>query len=166
MTRYGATAMARHAKKNPTEVLRSLREAHPTASEDKIFKDWFEIVRNDDELTIAALRHTFQNIWTSLERDSNPPTPLRPITTLSERIQRQREKDELSKCAKAQVIKAVLSLSSVMPNGRTLYRNTGLEIGTLSGDYAIIAKKVGKALVGSVIKTDAALQKLIAAGRK
>ncbi len=153
-SRTGAASMARHARKNPTEVMVSLIEADPTASFDRIFKQWWDIVKADDDYYEAIGFHAGTNIWASLTRKRPEPKPSK--TTQNARATEKNEQV-------ARVVQKVLSrltLDFVMPNGKRLADCTGIEVSKFGGVFSVIGKKAGNRIVGDVFTTDEQIQKV------
>ena len=107
--RQGSAAVRRTSQANPMELLVSLIEPDPTADIERLFRRWFEEVRGDDEYLMAALRHTFTNLFSALERDKRSNAPLQD--------DRQRRINVAR--AKNKVVSHIL-LNMLLPNGKSL----------------------------------------------
>lgn len=148
--RTGASGMARRGRKNPTEIMVNLIEADPTAAFDRIFKQWWEIVKADDDYHEAIGFHAGTNIWASLTR--NKPPQRRP--GMKEIAERQAQIEAVA----SKVANKVLTLNFVMPNGHKLGECTGTEVVKFGGVFTAIGKKAGKQLVGKVFTSDKQIQ--------
>lgn len=149
--RTGASGMARRARKNPTEVMVNLIEADPTAAFDRIFKQWWEIVKADDDYHEAIGFHAGTNIWASLTRHRKAPSS--PLTS-QQKAAYQAEIEAKTE----QVLSRVLTLNFIMPNGHKLADCTGIEVAKFGGIFTAIGKKAGKQLVGKVFTSDKQIQ--------
>jgi len=143
----GAAAVRRSAKKNPVEALVSLIDGDPTADVERLFRKWLEIVRDDEELLIPALRHCFTNIFSSLEagrrrnRQMNLKAATEDLQAHNERqIQRVKAQQQTAK-SMANVIMEIILLDLKLPNGKLLRDATFKDCASAGGWYAKVAKR-------------------------
>lgn len=134
-SRTGAAAMSRVARKNPTELLRQMREADRTASPEHLFRKWCDIVRDDDDYLSAALHHAFTNINTTLERDENKTPP-----TAKQTAERRASEQAKVSALKERVAKIVL-MNIMLPTGKLLRESTFADCKKAGGWFAKVAAK-------------------------
>jgi hypothetical protein len=138
----GAAAVSRVAQRNPMEVLTSLVEGDPTAGADRLFRSWLDIVREDEDLFIPALRHTFTNMLSCLDRDKRRGT-VRAVPVAAQR--------QLVEQVKERVVQVIL-MNLTLPSGKLLRDSTFKECASAGGFFARISKQgkpnqvVGKTL--------------------
>lgn len=149
----GAAAVSRVARQNPMELLVSLVEGDPSADADRMFNKWKKIVMADDDLLIPALRHTFTNMLTAIDRDRRRNSPRTYRTFSSETVQR-----EVRQVVADVVQMALMNLT--LPNGKLLRDAKFKDCAKAGGWFAKIAK-MGKPdqVVGRTI-SEAQLRKV------
>ena len=149
--RQGAAYTRRISTKNPMEILVGLIEGNPTADASQLFDEWIPIIREDDALLEAALRHTFANLYNALKR---PPKRKgrHPTQTVEQR------QEQVAKSAK--LIVQVMLMNITLPSGKKLAEATFKECAEAGGWFARVAKK-GKPseIVGRVL-TEQDLRKI------
>lgn len=149
--RQGAAYTRRTSTKNPMEILVGLIEGNPTADASQLFDEWIPIIREDDALLEAALRHTFANLYNALKR---PPKRKagRPTQTVEQR------QEQVAKSAK--LIVQVMLMNITLPSGKKLAEATFKECREAGGWFTKVAMK-GKPseIVGRVL-TEQDLRKI------
>lgn len=141
----GAAAVARIAQKNPMELLIQLIEGDPTADADRLFRKWLDAVRDDEDLLVPALRHTFTNMLSCVDRDKRRGK-LRTVHG-GTAAQRQAAVEQV----KERVVNVIL-MNLTLPSGKLLRDATFKECAAAGGFFARVSKQgkpnqvVGKAL--------------------
>lgn len=145
-SRTGAAATRRRSKKNPMEVLVGLVEADPTADQDRLFGQWWKKIRGDDEQIEAVARHSFTNMLTAIERGSRKP---------KQRTAEDMEQERRAIGALVNLVKNVVLMDIVLPNGKKLRDCTFAECSAAGGWFKLVATK-GKPseLVGKVLSEE------------
>src|SRR5690242_12946432 len=110
--KQGSAVVRRVAQKNPMELLVSLIDDDPTADNERLFRKWLMVVREDDDYLIPALRHTFTNMVTVLDRDRRAAAPYK---TGRKALKPQ----EIAKSVKNQVA-AIILMNLTLPSGKLL----------------------------------------------
>lgn len=146
-TRQGSAAMMRSAHTNPMEILARLVEASPRASDEILFLQWAEAMKKDDDLLLAALRHTFTNLRSALTRSA----VLRERQSPEQRqVENAKIKAEVSK--KVDAVKSIVLLNLLLPNGKAARYSTFADAGRAGGFWTKVSK-LGKPqqIIGQVV---------------
>lgn len=131
--RTGSAAVSRVAQKNPMEVLISLIEDDPTADADRLFGQWLKQVREDEDLLLPALRHTFTNMLSCLDRDRRRQKPRALATS------RQVERAETVERAK-NIIVSHIFMNMALPGGKLLRDARFKDCAAAGGWFSRVAK--------------------------
>lgn len=144
--RTGSAAMSRMARKNPMELLVSLIEDDPTASDGIIFRKWSEIVRGDDDYLAASLQHAFTNMMKAAERHKRKPQKAKPSPKeVAARVARMSKR-----------IDQIIMMKIMVPGAnKPVEECTFAELARAPGWYAKVAK-LGKPnqIVGKVLSEE------------
>ena len=143
--------MLRTAKKNPEQLLAEIKSGDPTAGIDRLFKDWWAVVLDDDDYLLAVGRHSFHNMLASLDRD-----------TRRARDQRRRIKAEYRAAINLgkDRIRTVVLMDLQLPSGKKLRDATFAECGAAGGWFKVLATKGKPSQVVGKVLTEQDLQKL------
>jgi hypothetical protein len=144
--RTGAAFLARNMQANPREIVTQLIEQYPGATKDDLFGHFRDLIAEDANYQRAVDWYFFTNMHDYLVTSRNRDTSR----------SQQRHQAKVDKI-KQDVIRKVLSLAFVMPNGKCLGECTGFEAAKVGGIFAQIGKKAGNRLVGKVF-TDKQIQ--------
>lgn len=142
--KQGSAVVRRVAQKSPLELLVSLIEDDPTADNERLFRKWLVEVRGDDEYLTAALRHTFTNMVSALDRDRRAKSPYKAAMAAM-------LPQEIARGIKDQVA-AVILLNLTLPSGKLLRDATFKECYEAGGWFIKVSRAgkpsdvVGKAL--------------------
>jgi len=144
----GAATLARRAKKNPIELMVSLREGDPSGARDRILKRWVREIKSDDDYTNAALIYAAAVIWANVTRTSGQRKPRGRKTRI---LQLARDKADAVK--RAQRIARGLLMNTVLSTGKMLRDATFKECAAEGGWLLAISKR-GKPhqIVGETLK--------------
>lgn len=148
--RTGSAAVSRVAQKNPMEILISLIEDDPTADADRLFSHWSHIIRDDEDLLTPALRHTFTNMLSCLDRDRRRSRQ-RPTIAASQNVA---EREAMKEQAKTVIVQTIL-MNLALPDGKLLRDAKFKDCAKAGGWFSRIAK-MGKpdAVVGRTLSEE------------
>lgn len=136
--RTGAAVIARIAQRNPLEILARFREEYPNATAELLFLKWAEMIRDDDDLLGAVLRHTFTNLLTAVER-SRRSGSTQFGSNRGARAATPTEVRGRAEEVKQRVTRVVL-LNLMLPNGKALRYSTFADCASAGGWLANVAK--------------------------
>ena len=146
-SRTGAATTRRLAKSNLLELLVAIKENEPQLSKHETYIKWrAEIIDNPEDVD-AALLYCFANFWEAVTR-VRPPR--RPFPT---KLQREKQIAEV----RDKIIRKVIGLAFIMPDGRALANWTGSECVKYGGQFTRMGEQAGQKTIGIAFKTDAAL---------
>lgn len=147
----GSAVVRRTGLKSPMELLVSLIDDDPTADNERLFRKWLDTVREDEDYFIPALRHTFTNLMSSLDRDRRARAPYKP---------QQATTKVLAGSIKNQVAQIIL-LNMTLPSGKLLRDATFKECYEAGGWFIKVSRQ-GKPnqIVGKTMTEDK-LRKLL-----
>jgi hypothetical protein len=151
-TRQGAARMGRRSSKSPLELLQRLVDGDPNASRSRVLKNWLKEVRADDAYIEAVELYAFDNLWNSVTRKRD--VVRRPTPSAEDKVALRKWREERIASIHEQVVEKVLTLSFVMPNGRSLADCSGTEVAKVGGIFAAIGKRAGKRLVREAFTDD------------
>ena len=148
--RSGAAAIAQGAQANPRELVAKLIEDNPTASIDVLFRKFRKMITDREDYQLAIDPYFFINAHTYL--------------TTTRNVKRDPPGARAAEIAalKSTIVRRVLSLDFVMPNGKQLAECTFDEVRKLGREFAKLAK-LGQAheLVGAVFKNERSLREAL-----
>lgn len=147
MSRTGAAASRRLAKKSPMQLLVDIIDGDPTADHRRLFRTWWDRIQSDDQFMEAVALHAFTNMFAALERDKNKSAPVKP----KEAIEAERK----AVAALVSQVRNVVLLDLKLPNGKKLRNSTFAECSAAGGWFKMVATK-GKPsqVVGAVLTED------------
>lgn len=147
-TTTGASFIARHMQANPREIVVQVLEQYAGATKDEQFAQFRALIADDESYQKAVDWYFFTNMHDYLTTSRG--THRSP----EDHAQRAAQVEKI----KEDVIRKVLSLAFVMPNGKCLGKCTGTEVAKFGGIFTAIGKKAGKQLVGKVFTNDKQIQ--------
>ncbi len=150
--------------KLPNDLLHDLLLAYPKASEKEIFEHFVARIKDSPACDDVILRYWFANHFKKYEVVT--PAPHSTAVMLRDSLERNYQDRQSSiASSKSAMIRAMLTMGFVMPNGDELRNCTIGYVGQMGGHFAAMARTAtmrgGKsnALIGKHI-TDADLQKM------
>lgn len=145
----GTAILARRAKKNPIELMVSIRQADPSADKARVIARFVREVRADDKYDDATVEYAAHIIWNNLNATSTQRKPRR-----IDRVRQQAK--ELAEAAKrAQSVRKMILLEWIMPNNKPFGDCYAFELAQWGSRFTTIAKKIGDKRVRDVLSEKA-----------
>lgn len=146
--RFGAHYLARRMRVNPRELIIKVLEEHEGENKEEQFEHFREMIKGSDEYQRAVDWYFFTNMHDY-------------VTTNRSSSSRRDHTEEIKQGVadlKAKVMKTVLTLQFIMPNGKSIAECTGSEVMGFGGLFTAIGRKAGKKLIGEVFTSDKRLR--------
>lgn len=130
------------------QVLVDLVESDPTADNDRLFKSWWPIVQDDEDLLLAVARHAFTNMASALDRD-------RRKSTRKRRPEHHVQAERVAVAKISERVRNIVLMELTLPNGKKLRQASFKECSAAGGWFKLLACK-GKPseIVGKVLTED------------
>lgn len=147
-------------QKNIRDVFADIKTSHPSASENKLRREFRSIVRNDDDLIDSVIDYAFDNAFLTYERHkARTQEPLSAEARADRAEIRAKEAREAAK--KVEYIKEqIILLNQELPNGKRARFCTLDYLYKLGGAYKNAGKKGSCKLVGQAYTEEEYRQKL------
>ena len=130
-TQVGVSFLSKRSQANPRELLLTLREQNPDASDNRLFELFREQIDGNDDYQLAVDWYFFINMLTYEKR-------ARAATKTHAQVTAQRKR------IAGQIAQKILLLNLTMPNGKELGDCFGAEIGKFGSAYLKLEKHVPK----------------------